>query len=148
MNPGGHSLILRGNAGTGKTTFALQAIEDLAQIENSFYFSMRVSDHSLITQFPWLTEKLMPACGTADQKKEDVVGKHRSGLSKLKGLGMQSIGTAKKEIMSVVSGKLTVKLPGEAAWKDFGPGAEFRVAANQKFQLKVTVATAYLCLYL
>jgi KaiC/GvpD/RAD55 family RecA-like ATPase len=104
MNPGGHSLILRGNAGTGKTTFALQTIEDLAQIENSFYFSMRVSDHSLITQFPWLTEKLMPACGTAEQKKEDVVGKHRTGLSKLKGLGMQSIGTAKKE-MSVMIGK-------------------------------------------
>lgn len=104
MNPGGHSLILRGNAGTGKTTFALQTIEDLAQIENSFYFSMRVSDHSLTTQFPWLTEKLMPACGTADQKKEDVLGKHRTGLSKLKGVGIQSIGTAKKE-MSVMIGK-------------------------------------------
>jgi KaiC/GvpD/RAD55 family RecA-like ATPase len=104
MNPGGHSLILRGNAGTGKTTFALQTIEDLAQIENSFYFSMRVSDHSLISQFPWLTEKLMPACGTANQKKEDMAGKHRSGLSKLKGLGMQSIGTTKKE-MSVMIGK-------------------------------------------
>ncbi len=104
MNPGGHSLILRGNAGTGKTTFALQSIEDLAQIENSFYFSMRVSDHSLITQFPWLTEKLMPAGIASDQKKEDVVGKHRTGLSKLKGLGMQSIGTAKKE-MSVMIGK-------------------------------------------
>jgi KaiC/GvpD/RAD55 family RecA-like ATPase len=104
MNPGGHSLILRGNAGTGKTTFALQTIEDLAQIENSFYFSMRVSDHSLITQFPWLTEKLMPACGPADHKKEDVVGKHRSGLSKLKGLGTQSIGAPKKE-MTVMIGK-------------------------------------------
>jgi KaiC/GvpD/RAD55 family RecA-like ATPase len=104
MNPGGHSLILRGNAGTGKTTFALQTIEDLAQIENSFYFSMRVSDHSLITQFPWLTEKLMPACGTANQKKEDVVGKHRTGLNKLKGLGTQSLGTAKRE-MSVMIGK-------------------------------------------
>ncbi len=106
MNPGGHSLILRGNAGTGKTTFALQTIEDLAQVENSFYFSMRVSDHSLITQFPWLTEKLMPAGGTADQtaRKEDVAGKHRAGLSKLKGIGMQSIGSAKKE-MSVMIGK-------------------------------------------
>ena len=104
MNPGGHSLILRGNAGTGKTTFALQTIEDLAQIENSFYFSMRVSDHSLITQFPWLTEKLMPACGTADQKKHEVAGRHRTGLNKLKGLGMQSIGTSKKE-MSVMIGK-------------------------------------------
>ncbi len=106
MNPGGHSLILRGNAGTGKTTLALQTIEDLAHVENSFYFSMRVSDHSLMTQFPWLTEKLMPTGCTADQsgKKEDGSGKHRTGLSKLKGIGMQSIGSAKKE-MSVMIGK-------------------------------------------
>jgi hypothetical protein len=67
---------------------------------------MRVSDHSLITQFPWLSEKLMPACGTAGQasKKEEMACKHRTGLSKLKGLGMQSIGTTKKE-MSVMIGK-------------------------------------------
>jgi KaiC/GvpD/RAD55 family RecA-like ATPase len=57
-NPGGHSLILRGNAGAGKTTFALQAIEDLAAIEKSYYFPTRVSDESLFLQFPWLKEKM------------------------------------------------------------------------------------------
>ena len=48
----------------------------------------------------------MPAGGTADQasKKEEAATKHRTGLSKLKGIGMQSIGTAKKE-MSVMIGK-------------------------------------------
>lgn len=61
--------------------------------------------------------------------------------------GGYEFGTAKKEIMSVVSGKLTVKLPGETAWKDFPKGASFTVAPNSKFQLKVAEETAYLCLY-
>jgi len=57
--------------------------------------------------------------------------------------GDYEFGTAKKEIMTVVSGKLTVKLPGEADWMDF----TFTVAPNSKFQLKVAEDTAYLCLY-
>ena len=57
-NPGGHSLIVRGNAGTGKTTFALQTIEELSAIEKSFYHSTRVSDMSLLTQFGWLKDKM------------------------------------------------------------------------------------------
>ena len=61
--------------------------------------------------------------------------------------GDYEFGTAKKEIMSVVSGKLTVKLPGETAWHDFPIGATFTVAPNSKFQLKVAEDTAYLCLY-
>lgn len=55
---GGHSLILRGEAGTGKTTLALQMIEELAQLNSSYYFSTRVSDYLLLVQFPWLGEKL------------------------------------------------------------------------------------------
>jgi len=62
--------------------------------------------------------------------------------------GDYEFGTNCVEVMKVIAGKLTVKLPGQAAWKDFGPGSEFRVDANVKFQLKVTVDTAYLCLYL
>lgn len=62
--------------------------------------------------------------------------------------GDYEFGTNCVEVMKVVAGKLTVRLPGESTWKDFGPGSEFRVAANQKFQLKVAVDTAYLCLYL
>lgn len=57
-SPGGHSLILRGMAGTGKTTLALQMIEELAQLQQSYYMSTRVSDHSLFNQFPWLMDKV------------------------------------------------------------------------------------------
>jgi len=61
--------------------------------------------------------------------------------------GEYEFGTGKKEIMTVVSGKLTVKLPGETAWKDFPKGSTFTVAPDSKFQLKVAEDTAYLCLY-
>jgi len=56
--PGGHSLILRGMAGTGKTTMALQLIEEMAHVQQSYYMSTRVSDQSLFNQFPWLQEKV------------------------------------------------------------------------------------------
>ena len=61
--------------------------------------------------------------------------------------GEYEFGTSSIEVMKVVAGRLTVKLPGETSWKDFGPGSEFRVEASEKFQLKVAVDTAYLCLY-
>ena len=62
--------------------------------------------------------------------------------------GEYEFGTGSVEILKVTAGKLTVKLPGQTTWQDFGPGSEFRVEANVKFQLKVPVDTAYLCLYL
>ncbi|MFQ5838175.1 MAG: gas vesicle protein GvpD P-loop domain-containing protein [Thermoplasmata archaeon] len=55
---GGHSLIIKGSAGTGKTTLALQLIEELQDIPGSYYLSIRVSDESLYNQFPWLREKV------------------------------------------------------------------------------------------
>ena len=55
---GGHSLIIRGKAGTGKTTLALQLMEELVDMENSFYFSTRVSDSVVLNQFPWLAGQL------------------------------------------------------------------------------------------
>ena len=57
-NPGGHSMIVKGSAGTGKTTFALQLTEELGGINTSFYMSTRVSDESLYNQFPWLRERI------------------------------------------------------------------------------------------
>jgi len=54
---GGHSLIAKGQAGTGKTTFALQLAEELGEGARSYYMSIRVSDQSLFRQFPWLKEK-------------------------------------------------------------------------------------------
>jgi KaiC/GvpD/RAD55 family RecA-like ATPase len=58
-NKGGHSMIIRGGTGTGKTTFALQLLEELAEPEKSFYLSTRVSDEALFNQFPWLRKEEM-----------------------------------------------------------------------------------------
>lgn len=58
---GGHSLIVKGPAGTGKTTFALQLTEELGKVAASHYLSSRVSDESLYRQFAWLKDRLKPA---------------------------------------------------------------------------------------
>jgi KaiC/GvpD/RAD55 family RecA-like ATPase len=55
----GRSLLVEGEAGTGKTTFALQLLEELGAPDRSFYLSTRVSDDSLYSMFPWLREKDM-----------------------------------------------------------------------------------------
>jgi len=61
--------------------------------------------------------------------------------------GEYEFGTDCVEIMTVVAGQLTVKLPGSPDWYDYMPGTSFQVQANVKFQLKVPVDTAYLCRY-
>lgn len=59
--------------------------------------------------------------------------------------GEYEFGTGKAEIMTVISGVLEVKLPGNSEWKKFAAGTKFDVDANSKFQLKVEQDTAYLC---
>ncbi len=71
QSPGGHSVIVKGVAGTGKTTFALQLTEELGGIASSYYMSTRVSDATLYNQFPWLKERVK-ATGTV------VAGRHFS----------------------------------------------------------------------
>lgn len=61
--------------------------------------------------------------------------------------GEYEFGTSEDELMKVVSGELIVKLPGSDSFESFKSGSEFRVAANQKFQVKVEQTTAYLCFY-
>ena len=61
--------------------------------------------------------------------------------------GEYEFGTAQREIMHVVSGELTVKLPSSDNWETFKTGDQFNVPANSKFQLKVAMDTAYLCEY-
>ena len=62
-------------------------------------------------------------------------------------IGEYEFGTSQKETMTVVSGALTVMLPNTSDWKTFNQGDSFIVEANEKFQLKVGIATAYLCTY-
>ena len=52
--PGGRSVIVKGGAGTGKTTLGLELLEKLGESGRSFYLSTRVSDEALLRQFPWL----------------------------------------------------------------------------------------------
>jgi uncharacterized protein YaiE (UPF0345 family) len=61
--------------------------------------------------------------------------------------GDYEFGTSSVEIMTVVSGSLTVKLPGSDVWKDYKAGESFTVEAGKKFQLKVAADAAYVCLY-
>ena len=61
--------------------------------------------------------------------------------------GEYEFGTTTLEVMTVISGALTVKLPGSDAWTKYSSGATFRVGKDQKLQLKVSEDSAYLCLY-
>jgi purine/pyrimidine-nucleoside phosphorylase len=59
--------------------------------------------------------------------------------------GEYEFSTGKAEIMTVISGELEVKLPGKSNWQKFAAGTKFNVEAKNKFQLKVSQDTAYLC---
>ncbi len=61
--------------------------------------------------------------------------------------GEYEFGTAAKEFMTVVSGSLTVKLPGEDEWTVYPAGETFEVPGDSRFQVKADVDTAYLCRY-
>lgn len=60
--------------------------------------------------------------------------------------GEYEFNTGKKEEMRVISGALTVCLDGKT-WKTWNAGETFFVPANSKFQLKVAIDTAYLCIF-
>jgi len=61
--------------------------------------------------------------------------------------GNYEFDTSEKETVTVVSGSLTVKLPGSDDWASYDAGTSFVVDAHRKFQLRVAVDTAYLCTY-
>ena len=61
--------------------------------------------------------------------------------------GEYEFGTNKRETMTVVCGALTVKLPGADDWQTFQKDESFVVEANNSFDLRVSVDTAYLCTY-
>lgn len=61
--------------------------------------------------------------------------------------GDYEFGTSQHETMTVVSGALTVQLPDAEDWRTYAAGETFEVEADQRFQVKVAVDTAYLCLY-
>jgi len=59
--------------------------------------------------------------------------------------GEYEFSTGLKEIMTVVAGTMSVKLPQTADYKTLRAGEKFEVAPNSKFQLKISDDAAYLC---
>ena len=62
-------------------------------------------------------------------------------------VGEYEFGTATVEIMTVISGALSVQQPGETEWKTYNKFESFEVAKDVKFRVKCTEDTPYLCLY-
>ncbi len=61
--------------------------------------------------------------------------------------GEYEFDTTTKEVITVVSGALTVYFAEYDEWEDFGVGASFEIPAASKFKTKVEQDTAYLCEY-
>ena len=48
----------------------------------------------------------------------------------------------------MISGALSVLLPGETEWKVYSAGQAFNVPGHSEFHLQVAEPSAYLCRYL
>lgn len=61
--------------------------------------------------------------------------------------GEYEFGTSTVEIMTVISGYLTVRQPGENEWKTYHKNESFEVAKDVKFKVKCSEDTPYFCIY-
>ena len=61
--------------------------------------------------------------------------------------GEYTFGTDTIEIMTVVSGQLSIQQPNETEWKTYIKFESFTVAKGVNFNVKCTEDTPYLCLY-
>ena len=61
--------------------------------------------------------------------------------------GEYEFGTSLHETMNVIEGDMEVKLPGSSEFVTYKAGTAYQIEANQKFQVKVSVQTSYLCQY-
>jgi uncharacterized protein YaiE (UPF0345 family) len=80
--------------------------------------------------------------------KVQSIGFERNGRRATVGVvdaGEFHFGTEGAERMTVVSGELWAKLPGEAAWRAFPAGTSFEVPAKSGFDVKASSAAAYVC---
>jgi uncharacterized protein YaiE (UPF0345 family) len=63
------------------------------------------------------------------------------------GPGTYAFSTATVEVMTVIDGALSVRLPGKTAPTVYRAGHSFEVGAGETFYLSVSTPTAYHCLY-
>jgi purine/pyrimidine-nucleoside phosphorylase len=83
--------------------------------------------------------------------KVQSVGFERNGRRATVGVvepGEFHFGTQAPERMSVLSGELWAKLPGEAAFRAYPAGTVFEVPGQSGFDVKALAPAAYLCEFL
>jgi len=61
--------------------------------------------------------------------------------------GEYEFGTNTIEHMTLISGEMSVKLPGDETWRDIAINETFIVEANTSFLVKLSCDSAYLCVY-
>jgi uncharacterized protein YaiE (UPF0345 family) len=62
--------------------------------------------------------------------------------------GEYEFSTGCAEVMEILSGELSVLLPGATGWKPVKGGESFSVPAQAKFTMKVSAITDYCCSFL
>ena len=83
--------------------------------------------------------------------KVQSVGFERLGLRASAGVvdvGEFHFGTDAPERMTVISGELFARLPGDGSWRAFPAGTTFEVPGKSGFDVKAAAPAAYLCEYL
>jgi purine/pyrimidine-nucleoside phosphorylase len=83
--------------------------------------------------------------------KVQSVGYERNGRRATVGVidvGEFHFGTEAPERMTVLSGELQARLPGESAFRPFPAGATFEVPGQSGFDVKAAAPAAYLCEFL
>jgi len=93
----------------------------------------------------------MPKHNSYFEGKVQSVGYERNGRRATAGVvdvGEFHFGTDAAERMTVTSGELWAKLPGEATFRAFPAGTAFEVPAKSGFDVKATAPAAYLCEFL
>ena len=83
--------------------------------------------------------------------KVQSVGFQRNGRRATVGVvdvGEFHFGTDAPERMTVVSGEILARLPGEAAFRPFPAGTSFEVPAKSGFDVRAVEPAAYLCEFL
>ena len=84
-------------------------------------------------------------------EKVQSIGFERNGRRQTAGVidaGEFLFGTEAPERLTVVSGELWAKLPGDGAWRAFPAGTVFEVPGKSGFDVKATSPAAYLCEFL
>jgi len=79
------------------------------------------------------------------------VGFERNGRRQTVGVvdtGQFHFGTDAPERMTVLSGELWARLPGDAEWRAFPAGTTFEVPGKSGFDVRVPAPAAYLCEFL